>query len=133
VNNSSGLAVIKATPEEDRIKKFVLSGMENLTVLIKDIISNMMKFRYNQKSIIEFKSELIGMYFYYARPKIEHVLAGLSKEDKNKKSYQELYDIDYYMSNPDKMSLEKAIYYANKMRELFEDLGIFKIETATIQ
>lgn len=123
------VAIIRTSPDEDRIKKYVIAGVENLALLLKEIFMNIQSGRLDYDVLIEFKAEVINLYYYYARPKIKPHMASMSEQDKAEKRYEELYGLDYYILNPTQFSLEFAVYFAQMLREFFEDLGLFQIET----
>ena len=123
------IALIKTSPEEERVKRYVLSSMENLSLLMKDIQMNMMELRIDHSVVFEFKASLLEIYFYYARSKIRP-LGATSQEKKEK--YEVLFDLDFYVKNPQELGVEDAFSYAMLIREMMEDLEVFTIEKAQV-
>lgn len=122
------VAIIRATPEEDLIKKFVIEGMKEMTLILSGIMQSTMMKRGNPRDIVNFKVKLMELYFFYARPKIAPVNASMTIESMQIKNFASLYKLDNYMANPSNLKMKEAMEYANKMRELFEYLGLFEIE-----
>ena len=123
------ITFISTTPEEDRIKKNVLQQMENMAELMGMIQKDAMAGSVDPESFLDFKAELLKVYFYYARSKIPSVC--VNRPDRTEK-YRPLQNLDYYIQNPQMLTLQDAFDYAMLLRDLLEDLGMFNVEKAQI-